>query len=296
VLQKPTLHSLWHVALRAEDIARRLGEARDAVAAALKTPTKRERIRRRLAERLGVPADRLEIRSGGVLVGEVWLEVPVARGWIAASRLVLQAGRLVVAEVRVFPDEATAFRQERGGQWSGDVLGVRSDVPPGGLTARVLRAVRLGEHPRHVRDILRFLEEKYGPDAFKAGGSLAALGLVPDTERPRRRREVGRPDAFFAELAADYVRRIERGSAKPNAEIATARGWDAKTITGWLHEARTRGLLTSPGYGRPGGRLTPYGERVLREAARATMRRRGRPGKARDREARQTMTKRRERR
>lgn len=269
MLQKPTLRTVWHVAVSSAEVARRLGVVRDAVAEALKTVEGRERVRRRLAGRLGVPADRLEVRSGGVLVGEVWLEVPVSKGWVAASRLTLQAGRLVIAEVRVFPDEETALRREEpAGRWSGELLGVKAEVPPGGLTARTLRAVRLGEHPRHVGDVVRWVTRQYGSDAFRSGGSLAALGLAPETERPRPRREFGRPDSFFAALADDYVRRVKRGSAKPNAEIAAERGQDARTITGWLNEARARGLLTSPGYGRAGGELTKYGDRVLREASR----------------------------
>ena len=284
MLRTPTLRPLWHVALSVADVARRLGEAQGAVDTALRTAEGRKRVRRRLAERLGVPGDRLgPVRSGGVVTGDVWLEVPVVRGWVAASRLAVQHGRLVVAEVRVFPDEETALRREDpGGRWSGEILGIRAEVPQGGLTARTLRAVRLGEHPRHVGEIVRWIAKQYGPDAFKLGGSLAELGLAPETERPRRRREVGRPDSFFAKLADDYVRRIQRGSAKPNAEIAAERGQDARTITGWLNEARARRLLTSPGYGRAGGCLTDYGERVLREASRtATVGEEGgkRPGK-----------------
>ncbi|MBI2015314.1 MAG: hypothetical protein HYS77_07230 [Candidatus Rokubacteria bacterium] len=239
-----------------------------------------------------MPADRLAVRSGGVLVGDAWLEVPVTKGWIAASRLAVQAGRLVIAEVRVFPDEDTALRREDpGGRWSGEVLGVQADVPPGGLTARTLHAVRLGRHPRRLREILRFIAEKHGPDAFAAGGSLAALGLAPETERPRARRRFGRDDGDYAELAREYERLIKQGSRRPNAEIAAqrrrllpdtflraTRGFAEKQVvakvTAWIHEARARGVLAPKKLiqGRAEGWLTPFGKRALRQEVKTSRR------------------------
>ncbi|MBI4345708.1 MAG: hypothetical protein HY553_02565 [Elusimicrobia bacterium] len=296
MLQEPTLRPLWR-SLSVADVARRIHVVPHAVQQALRTTEGRERVRQRLARALGVQAHRLTMQpgpTGAVRFGDVWLEVPVGRGWVAASRLALQAGRLVVAEFRVFPDEETALRREGPGQWSAEVLGVQAEIPPGGLTARTLRAVRLGEHPKHVREVIQWIAERYGADAFKPGGSLGALGLAPEIERSRPRREAGRSDSFFAELADDYLRRHERGSAKPNAEIAAKRGKDVKTITGWLNEARARGLLTSPGHGKVGGTLTEYGARVLREARREKGRREGRPGKTQGRKARPSTTKRRD--
>ena len=276
MVDRPRLRPLWRT-LSAADVARRISVALPAVQRALRTTEGQERIRRRLAETLGVPADRLTMRrgpTGAVLIGDVWLEVPVAGGWVAASRLTIQAGRLVVAEVRVFPDEETAFRREEpGGRWSAEVLGVNAVVPPGGLTARKLHRVRLGEHPGHLRDIITFVREKLGAQAFEPGGSLAALGLSPEVERSRPRREFGRPDRFYAELAREYVRLVERRSRRPNDEIAARRHETVPKITGWLHEARLRGLLTPGTQGRPGGQLTSRAARVLREGERSPARR-----------------------
>lgn len=277
MLDRPRVRTLWHVPLLADDIARELKEAPDAVRRWLETANGREVVRRRLAEHFGIPADRLNVRTGGVRVGEVWIEVPVAGGWVAAARLTIQAGRLVIAELRVFPQEETAFRRkEPGGRWSGEVLGVLAEAPAGGLTARKLGAVRLGQYPRHLREVMRWVAEKYGTKAFRPDGSLAALGLVaPTTERPRQRREFGRPDSFYAELAREYVRLVERRSRRPNAEIAARRRELVPKITGWLHEARLRGLLAPKDatQGRPEGRLTPLAERVLRQADRSPARR-----------------------
>lgn len=277
MVDRPRLRPFWR-ALPVAKVARWIGVALPAVQRALRTAEGRERVRRRLAEVLGVPAERLAMRpgpTGAVLVGDVWLEAPVAGGWIAASRFTVQAGRLVVAEVRVFPDEDTALRRENPpGRWSAEVLGVQASAPLGGLTARALHAVRLGQHPRYLREVVRFLSEKYGPDAFRPEGSLAALGLAPATERPRARREFGRPDRFYAELAREYDRLVKSKSRHPNAEIAARRREPVARITGWLHEARARGVLTRPGKsGVMDGELTAYGQRVLREASRTVRRR-----------------------
>jgi hypothetical protein len=52
--------------------------------------------------------------------------------WVAAYRLLVEEGRLIVAELRVFPAE-----QDRdAGSWSGELLGDNAKAPRGGLTAR----------------------------------------------------------------------------------------------------------------------------------------------------------------
>lgn len=295
MVDRPSFRPLWR-SLSVTDVARRLHVAQGAVQQALRTKEGQERIRQRLAEAFDIPADRLTIRpgpTGAVLVGDVWLEVHVADGWVAASRLAVQAGRLVVAEVRVFPDEDTALRRENPpGRWSAEVLGVNAVVPPGGLTARLLHSVRLGEYPQHLRDVIKFVSERLGVQAFEPGGSLAALGLAPEIERPRARRKFGREDRDYAELAREYVRLIEQGSRRPNAEIAAqrrkllpdtfrrdTRGLTEKQVvakvTGWLHEARNRGLLApkEAKQGRPEGTLTAFAERVRREASRSPVHR-----------------------
>lgn len=281
MLQKPTLRPDWRAVLSVDAVAHLIQDRHNVVERALRTAEGRERVRQRLAQTLDVPANRLDIGqgpTGAVKAGDVWLEVPVVGGWVAASRLAIQEGRLVIAEVRVFPGEDTALRRGSPpkellhmagpGRWSGEVLGVQAEVPPGGLTASTLRTVRLGEHPRHVRAVVQWLAKQYGADAFKSGGSLAALGLAPEGERPRPARQFGRGDLFYARLARDYGRLIERGSEQPVAAIATARGVAVARIRGWLHEARVRGLLTPGVQGRSGGQLTARAERLLRDADR----------------------------
>ena len=72
-----------------------------------------------------------------------WLEAPLDDGWLLALRVGVQEGWPVVAELRVFPDEGDDRDSRWPGCWSAERLGYLAPVPPGGLTARKLREVRL---------------------------------------------------------------------------------------------------------------------------------------------------------
>src|SRR5438132_11581725 len=60
---------------------------------------------------------------------EKWVEEPVEGGWIAAYRLMVKAGRPVVAEVRLHPDHPPGL--SGSGRWSEDPSAVPSDGVPG---------------------------------------------------------------------------------------------------------------------------------------------------------------------
>src|SRR5438552_4074721 len=70
-------------------------------------------------------------------VTENWVEDHLDGGWIAAYRLMMKGPRPVVAEVRLFPDDASPSRSP--GRWTEDV----SALPPEGIPAHAMRAVRL---------------------------------------------------------------------------------------------------------------------------------------------------------
>ena len=83
---------------------------------------------------------------------EIWVEkATVEDEWVAAYRLMIKGGRLVVAEVRLFPADHAADRGP--GEWSVEA----SAVPPEGVPARALRAlsptVPQERFPRFLRDI-----------------------------------------------------------------------------------------------------------------------------------------------
>jgi hypothetical protein len=84
---------------------------------------------------------------------------------------------------------------------------------------------------------------------------------------PRRVGRRGRPDSYYAKLAAEYVAAIESGSPRPVAAVAKklGRGYTVEYVRDALYRARSRGLLTGPPRGRVGGRLTDKGRAALTE-------------------------------
>jgi hypothetical protein len=230
------------------------------------------------ALRAGVQADKLlRVPSSQepvwVQVENAWICAPLD-AWTVAYRLVPQAGVPVVAEVRIYPTESPRewigpdivrlpshlrlkYPRAPPGEWSGTLLGIRAEVPRGGLTARTLRKVRLGA------------------DVFAAKGladwwkRLAPWGFSRDPgkrrDKQRRRGRPGQPLRFYAEVAREYVRAMQRREP-PLRAISTLRGWKLSHTRDRVRRARVLGLLTGGGKsGRARGQLTPLALRILME-------------------------------
>lgn len=196
---------------------------------------------------------------------EIWVEQPVKPGWIGTYRLMVKAGRLTVAEVRLIPDT-----RQGSGRWSEEA----PDVPPEGVPSRALRAlsptVPLERFPRFLRDI-----EKNHPHIAKQllGGHGIRLGAEMARRHPGR---AGRPDSFYLAWAQAYFERLAAGSRRPIKDLAqrpprTIKGYvsdgdrvSEATVRDIIHEARERGLLTRSPKGRAGGELTPKAIRMLK--------------------------------
>ena len=78
----------------------------------------------------------------------IWAMIDIDRRWRAGYRLVLQDGRPVVGEVRVFPRERIGDPT----RWEADKVGLAANVPNGGVRAATLKRVPL-------RDISSIFEE-----------------------------------------------------------------------------------------------------------------------------------------
>lgn len=206
-------------------------------------------------------------RSAGsleVVDGVFWWRQRVDQNWLAYYRLIPQAGGPVVAEVRLFPYEAGAL----GGEWSGS-RGQDPVVPPGGLPARVLRAVNAGTPVsaltrRQRADLLR--AEPPGTLTFGLWGRLGFTKEDLLQERPRGRAPI--PDAFLVRFAAVYAEIVAAGgdrAHKPVVYAAADLGYSAVYVRDLVRLARKRGLLTPTPKGRAGGTLTPYAIRLLEE-------------------------------
>jgi hypothetical protein len=90
---------------------------------------------------------------GEVGVEDLWVEIPLGSGWLAAYRLLPRPGREpFVAEVRILPDE----RNRPGpGEWSAAFRGRRARVPRHRLTTRLLREASPEKHREKLRKLRR---------------------------------------------------------------------------------------------------------------------------------------------
>ena len=83
--------------------------------------------------------------------------------------------------------------------------------------------------------------------------------------RNRRPGRSGRPDVFYARLAAEYVELLATSST-PTKDLAERHHYSATSMRDYLNQARSRGLLTRSQRGRAGGQLTERAGRLLNAA------------------------------
>lgn len=219
----------------------------------------------------GVPGTHLFVeRRGPVdpdsskLVEELWVERSLGDGWLAAFRLIPQDGQPVVAELRIFPEEENPKRKR--GQWSAHMLGLDAIAPRGGLTARVIRRVRLEDVQSAFSEVIANLVQRFGSetplpplDPFLSRIRIEEIARLAN-QRPG---PAGRDDTFYAAVAANYLARIRAGSKQPLKELSTELSRPTSHVRQLLATARDRGLLTRAVQGRAGGELTEAGRSAL---------------------------------
>ena len=197
-----------------------------------------------------------------------WIEADLSGGWRVAYRLAAQNGRPIVSEVRVYPAEGGA----QAGGWSGEELGMEATtVPSGGLTATLLREVRLGAHLLEGKRALEWAKTKTRArdrDVSLVTVWLRRLGLKslrPPEKKPGPGR-LGRPHHEVAQVARDYARAVSRDSRHPIQDVhATHDHLSLDQLRDVVRRARQLRYLTpSAGRGRMGGVLTKAGRDALR--------------------------------
>jgi hypothetical protein len=135
-----------------------------------------------------------------------------------------------------------------------DVAEAATDPPSGAVTSRLLRELPIGKMAEELR---RYLREH--PTVKRRSVSLASQLDM----QPGRR---GRPDSFYAQVAAAYVSILEdEPSAAPVKVLAEREGYSRSMVNNWLRQARNRELLTEARPGKAGGSLTDKGRAALEE-------------------------------
>ncbi len=131
-------------------------------------------------------------------------------------------------------------------------LAALTDSEPPPITARLLRELRIGEVEQDLRE--RIVQSYYFTTYRRE-----EIARIKD--QPRKRKD----DAFYAEVAADYVRLLEGKMKTPNKALASRYATPERTIYRWINEARQRGLLSQTTPGKAGGYLTAKAEQLLLE-------------------------------
>jgi len=187
---------------------------------------------------------------------KVTCELPIdgADGWYVSAVFLEEGGQLVMAELKVFPGPAPRTDNRRSarrkpGEWSGrqDAL---HEVPDGGVSARLLRCIRLTDLQRLV---MAELPNTPSPEGRPSGSA-----------RVGRPGSAGRPDRQYAEWAFRYAKKLAEGSRSPIKDLAAEHGRSTGQVRDLIHDARVRGLLSKERQGRAAGSLTPKAIALLR--------------------------------
>lgn len=250
----------------------------------------------------GVRVSRFTKAAGAEWAG-TWAEESFTdnRGgrWLAAARLAVRDGQIVITELRVIPDERNLWRlhrqkdvrfggistarphewgHEKPGEWSGNP----EKAPKDGLHATAMKNVRLGNFIPTVQTWIASTMAFAGAKGYRDSGAfyvdMALPGAAQLTPRPRPRRNVGRDDFFYAWLADEYVRAAAT-SRSPVKDIAKRRNEEPDHIRDLLHEARVRGLLSKGKAGTRGGYLTARASALLSEHTEAMPRKSTKTGR-----------------
>jgi hypothetical protein len=205
-------------------------------------------------------------------VPHAWVTFDIDDRWRAALRLALQGNRLVTAEARVFPKEGTHKRWPQTWE-AGEAQGLKVEVPPGGLHARVFRRVQIHAHVRETAQMLRALRRSPCGEWLRLTQTQALLDVTSAGAAPGPRR--GRPaipDELLLRVASEYVRAFAAGT-NPVPTAAKRLHLPGPRVRDLVHRARLKGFLTPVPQGLGGGELTPLGKSLLRRLKRRRSRR-----------------------
>lgn len=221
-------------------------------------------VERREAERYGWKIEPLEPTHDPanlrvVLDSSCWIELLIEHSWIAAFRIAAQAGAPIVSEIRFFPAADSSGQWQRAGEWKG-MNGSDVPVPPGGITARLLRHIKTKE----FRHVLKELLAKW-PSA------LSNLNLPEPAPHPIKKSAVGRKGRSDVELArmAETYERACVNRRPPISAVAKRFHLSASQARDAIFRVRQVGFLSPAdkrgSVGGLGGLMTARARQVLQK-------------------------------
>ena len=152
--------------------------------------------------------------------------------------------------------------------------GALHDFPPGGITARLLHSIKLGQL------IDEFRREHSGDleaAALFFGRAKPTYRLPPPGNRPGPR---GLGEEHYQDVAVGYLKAVRKDPRRPIVVLVRSYpGYSVPNVRDWVALTRRKGYLTEPGRGRGGGEPTEKLLEALRargkSAPRSTKRRKG---------------------
>lgn len=198
---------------------------------------------------------------------QAWFQTQISDDWTAEYRLAMEKGRVVIAEVHIFP-----------GDWITEQGLAKALVPAGGVTTRILRSVSTGAHVDYYTELANVIR--------KQGRALADFGILTTMLSSRRLkpRPPGTPrrgrkplsDEVLLKAAQAYFHARKAGAPAPIVAAAKATKMSEARMRDLIYRARRRGFVTPTFQGRGGGNLTPEASKLLRKIARSKKPRRRR--------------------
>ena len=222
------------------------------------TPIQRVRFRHHaLIPPLGDPD---AARQAAQIPPDFWIEAEYG-DWVAAYRLVQQEGYPVIGEFRLFPREP---QHRLPGEWSGSTHDKsRASAPAGGITARLLRKLRLrSDWTEGLRAGNRYL--KLVPVIARPHLQAAGVRRMRPLRRTPKHGQRGWSVEVLLNAALFYVQHTGR---RPVADLAAA--WQLKHVQArdLLQKARRKGFLTAGVQGTASRGLTNQAKALLSQKA-----------------------------
>ncbi|WP_173096960.1 hypothetical protein [Actinomadura verrucosospora] len=130
-----------------------------------------------------------------------------------------------------------------------------------GITVDVLRSIPLARISRAAKAESSMVQRTAREDYCSETIDGLARQISRAARSVRRPGRAGRPDEFFAFVAAIYSWYVDLGYSDPVRKVGEATGCGWRSVANWVRLAREKGMLAEASPGRPGGVLT---ERALR--------------------------------
>jgi hypothetical protein len=199
-----------------------------------------------------------------------WVEFELEGPWTVTLGFVNHGEELVLADVRIFPTRHTPGERglnprdrnsKKGRDW-GDWSWDPDIVPAGGLTARKLRTLRLGDAMKVA--LANLLSSGHPADAgFVTARRLVRLRPANDDRRRRSPELLARVALVYEHACAAG----EHPNDKIHDNLTGSDPWwfDRSTVPSLVRAARAAGYLTPATKGRASGRATAAAHALVNE-------------------------------